>query len=412
MRILHTSDWHLGKRLNDRERAGEQVAVMDEIVRVADEEAVDAVIVAGDLFDTFNPPVEAIELLYRTLHRLARGGQRLVVAIAGNHDSPDRVDSPDVLARESGIFFAGNPMIVSRETRTEGGVMLVRSDEGFAEFRLPGFDYPLRVLLTPYTNGQRAKRYMGAEDADEGLRVFLRDHWAGVADKYCDTEGVNLLVAHLFMAREGGELPEEPEDERPINIGGADAVYTLLIPPAMQYAALGHLHRWQTVDMEPCPAVYSGSPLSYSFSEAEQDKYVTLVNLEPGGPACVTKRRLTSGRPLVRRRFEGVEAALQWLAEHPDTWVELTVATDTFLTAQEVKSLHAAHDGIVCIIPDVRDAFLVNDRVASIHDLRSDVNALFAEYFRQRKGQEPNEEIMSLFREALSIDGGSRRSDS
>ena len=86
--------------MNDWERAGEQVAVMDEIVRVADEEAVDAVIVAGDLFDTFNPPVEAIELLYRTLHRLARGGQRLVVAIAGNHDSPDRVDSPDVLARE------------------------------------------------------------------------------------------------------------------------------------------------------------------------------------------------------------------------------------------------------------------------------------------------------------------------
>ena len=84
--------------------------------------------------------------------------------------------------------------------------------------------------LPPYTNGQQAKRYMGAEDADEGLRVFLRDHWAGVADKYCDTEGVNLLVAHLFMAREGGELPEEPEDERPINIGGADAVYTSLIP--------------------------------------------------------------------------------------------------------------------------------------------------------------------------------------
>ena len=214
------------------------------------------------------------------------------------------------------------------------------------------------------------------------------------------------------MAREGGELPEEPEDERPINIGGADAVYTSLIPPAMQYAALGHLHRWQTVDVEPCPAVYSGSPLSYSFSEAEQDKYVTLVDLEPGGPARVTKRRLASGRPLVRRRFEGVETALQWLTEHPDTWVELTVATDTFLTAQEVKSLHAAHDGIVCIVPDVRDASLVNDRVASIHDLRSDVNALFAEYFRQRKGQEPNEEIMSLFREALSMDGDSRKSDS
>ena len=169
--------------MNDRERAGEQVAVMDEIVRVADEEAADAVIVAGDLFDTFNPPVEAIELLYRTLHRLARGGQRLVVAIAGNHDSPDRVDSPDVLARESGIFFAGNPMIVSQETRTEGGVTLVRSDEGLSWFGLWGCEYRLRGRGTPDPDGQRAKRYMGTEDDDEGLRVVLLDHWAGLANK-------------------------------------------------------------------------------------------------------------------------------------------------------------------------------------------------------------------------------------
>ena len=73
MRLLHTSDWHLGKRLNERERGPEQVEVMDEIVRVADEKSVDVVVVAGDLFDTFNPSVEAIELLYRTLHRLAKG---------------------------------------------------------------------------------------------------------------------------------------------------------------------------------------------------------------------------------------------------------------------------------------------------------------------------------------------------
>ena len=109
MRILHTSDWHLGKRLNDRERAGEQVAVMDEIVRVADEEAVDAVIVAGDLFDTFNPPVEAIEVALPHVASVGTGREALVVAIAGNHDSPDRVDSPDVLARESGIFFCWEP---------------------------------------------------------------------------------------------------------------------------------------------------------------------------------------------------------------------------------------------------------------------------------------------------------------
>ena len=404
MKILHTSDWHLGKRLNERERVGEQVEVMQEIVRLADEEKVDVVVVAGDLFDTFTPPVESIELLYRTLHCLAKGGQRLVVAIAGNHDSPDRVDSPDVLARENGIFFAGNPFLILKETKTDGGIVLTRSEEGFAEFQLPGYDYPLRVVHMPYVNGVRSKCYLGAEKQEEGLRALLGGHWNGIADRYCDKKGVNLLVAHLFMMREGGEMLEEPEDERPINIGGADAIYTSLIPDSIQYAALGHLHRWQMVAGEPCPVVYSGSPLCYSFSEAEQDKYVTIVELEPGQAARFTKRRLMSGRTLVRRRFEGVEEALRWLIENPDTWVELTVATETFLTAQEIKSLYAAHDGIVCLLPEVHGASFVNERVASIHDLRSDVNALFAEYFRQRKGQEPNEEIMSLFREVLSIE--------
>ena len=374
MKILHTSDWHLGKRLNERERIQEQVEVMDEIVRITEEENVDVVVVAGDLFDTFNPSVEAIELLYRALHRLANGGKRLVVAIAGNHDSPDRVDSPDVLARQHGIFFVGSPKVHFNSTVTDGGIELSRSEEGISEFRLPGYEYPLRVMHTPYANSLRLCRFLGVEEQEEGLRAVLREHWGVLAAKYCD------------------------------NIGGADAVYTSLIPDGIQYAALGHLHRWQVVDTVPCPAVYSGSPLGYSFSEAEQNKYVTIVEAEPGQEVRFEKRRLTSGRPLVRVRFEGVEQAVAWLAGHPEAWVELTVATDTYLTAAETKSIHEAHDGIVCLIPEVKEASVSDERVASIHDLRSDVNALFAEYFRRRKGQEPNDEIMALFKETLSIE--------
>ena len=259
-------------------------------------------------------------------------------------------------------------------------------------------------MQTPYANSLRLCRFLGVEEQEEGLRAVLREHWGALAAKYCDNAGVNLLVTHLYVAREGGDMPEEPEDERPINIGGADAVYTSLIPDGIQYAALGHLHRWQVVDTVPCPAVYSGSPLGYSFSEAGQDKYVTLVEAEPGQEVRFEKRRLTSGRPLVRVRFEGVEQAVAWLAGHPEAWVELTVATDTYLTAAETKSIHEAHDGIVCLIPEVKEASVSDERVASIHDLRSDVNALFAEYFRRRKGQEPNDEIMALFRETVSIE--------
>ena len=109
MKILHTADWHLGKRLDDRSRLEEQQVVLQEICEIAEREGADAVLVAGDLFDTFNPPTEAVDLLYSTLKRLTADGHRPVIAIAGNHDSPDRIEAPDPLARACGIIFAGYP---------------------------------------------------------------------------------------------------------------------------------------------------------------------------------------------------------------------------------------------------------------------------------------------------------------
>ncbi|MCB0293286.1 MAG: exonuclease subunit SbcD, partial [Calditrichaeota bacterium] len=100
MKILHTADWHLGKRLERFSRLEEQREVLEEICGIAEQEAVDAVIIAGDIYDTFNPASEAVELFYKTVKRLADEGRRAVVAIAGNHDSPDRFAAPEPLARE------------------------------------------------------------------------------------------------------------------------------------------------------------------------------------------------------------------------------------------------------------------------------------------------------------------------
>ena len=111
MKILHTSDWHLGKRLDDFSRIGDQEAVLEEICALAQQEEADAIVIAGDLYDTFNPPAEAIELFYKTVKRLSANGQRAVIAIAGNHDSPERIEAPDPLARACGILFAGFPQV-------------------------------------------------------------------------------------------------------------------------------------------------------------------------------------------------------------------------------------------------------------------------------------------------------------
>ena len=105
LKILHTADWHLGKRLQEYTRIAEQKLVLDEICQVADQEEVDLVLLAGDIFDAFNPSHESVELLYKTLRRLSKNGMRPVVAISGNHDSTQFVEAPDPLARELGILF-------------------------------------------------------------------------------------------------------------------------------------------------------------------------------------------------------------------------------------------------------------------------------------------------------------------
>jgi exonuclease SbcD len=405
MKLLHTSDWHLGKRLEDFSRIEEQQAVLQEICEIAEREKVDAVLVAGDLFDTFNPPTEAVDLFYKTLKRLSNNGRRPIIAIAGNHDSPDRIEAPDPLARECGIIFAGYPNSVVPPFELESGLKVRCSEEGFLELKLPGIDAPLRLLLTPYANEFRLKTYLGQEDSEEELRTVLQEKWKELAARYCDTNGVNLLVTHLFVVKKGDELPEEPADEKPIlHVGGAQVIYTENIPGQIQYTAMGHLHRMHRVDSAPGPVYYSGSPLSYSFAEANQKKYVIIVDALPGKDVQVSEIELSKGKKLLRKRAETMDQAMQWLNENQDCLVELTMVTDTYLTAQERKQLMAAHNGIVAIIPEVKN---VSDLVAGNKkniDLTRTMEELFTDYFRHEKGQEPNEEVMKLFTEILAED--------
>jgi len=403
MKLLHTSDWHLGKRLEDFSRIEEQQAVLQEICEIAEREKVDAVLVVGDLFDTFNPPTEAVDLFYKTLKRLSNNGRRPVIAIAGNHDSPDRIEAPDPLARECGIIFAGYPNSVVPPFELESGLKVLNSEEGFLELKLPGIEIPLRLLLTPYANEFRLKTYLGQENSEEELRTVLQEKWQELAEKYCDNKGVNLLVTHLFVVKKGDKLPEEPADEKPIlHVGGAQVLYTENIPKQIQYTAIGHLHRMHRVDSVPCPVYYSGSPLSYSFAEANQKKYVLVVEIELQQEAKVREEELKQGKKLLRKRAEGIEEALAWLAENQGSLVELTLVTDTYLTAMERKSLAAAHSGIIAIIPEVRGGIELNQAKSKNIDLTKNMDELFADYFRHKKGQEPNDEIVKIFTEIMA----------
>jgi DNA repair protein SbcD/Mre11 len=402
MRILHTSDWHLGKRLDDFSRLDEQREVLDEIVEIANEQDVDAVLIAGDLFDTYNPPTEAVDLFYRCLKRLTNNGTRPVIAIAGNHDSPDRIESPDPLARECGIVFIGYPNTVVPLFELESGFKVLQSAEGFVELQLPRCNEPLRILHTAYANEFRMKTYLGSENNEQQLRDMLATKWDNQVAAYCDSLGCNLLVSHLFFIKEGADLPEEPEDEKPIlHVGGAQAIFSGNVPDGLHYVALGHLHRKQIVDSAPCPIVYSGSPLSYSFAEANQGKYVMIVDMEVGGNVAVKEIPLAKGKRLLRYRADGVEKAIEWLRDNTAALVELTLVSDTYITAQERKQLLEVHPNIISIIPDIKSKELVaSDR--STADLSKNTEELFRDYFTKEKGQEPSDSLMTLFKEMLA----------
>ncbi|WP_430612063.1 metallophosphoesterase family protein [Flavobacterium sp. JP2137] len=398
LRILHTADWHLGKRLDHFSRLEEQRQVLEEICVIADAQQVDAVIVAGDLFDVFNPPVEAVELLYKTLKRLTAQGKRPVIAIAGNHDSPDRIDAPDALALECGIVFVGYPQAVLRPISIDGGFRITKTDCGFLEILCPNSSIPLRVITTPYANELRLKTYLGATDKEVQMNQLLHESWTQLADEYCDDQGVNILTTHLYMLKRGGELLEEPDGEKPLKVGNADLIYSDSIPPQIQYTALGHLHRYQNIGGHQNPVVYSSSPLCYSFAEAGQQKQVVLIEAEPGKAVAYRPIGLTAGRPLYRKKFDDIDAAVTWLLAHPYTLVELTISSDTFLATKDLKRLYDSHDGIIHLIPVVNKQQENQESKITIN-LEQNRAGLFVDYFMSKHKQAPNEELLNLFRE-------------
>ena len=417
MKILHTADWHLGKRLELHPRHAEQVEVLAEICEIADREAVDAVIIAGDLFDVFTPSSESIDLFYKTCKQLTNNGLRPVIAIAGNHDSPERIETPDPLARACGIVFVGFPNSVVEPFELPTGVAVTRSDAGFVEIQIPKFTYPLRLLLTPYANEYRLRQNLGIENPEESLRMILTTQWYELAQKYMkeppqvvDTEGsiyfvdgVNIGVAHLFVMKDGGVPPEEPEDERPIFVGGAGAVFTDCFPFELQYVALGHLHRKQTIATEPCPIVYCGSPLAYSFAEENQEKYVLILDVEPKQKPDIQTVTLTKTKKLLRGRFEDIDEAIEWLHQYPDALIDLTIVSDSFMKNQDTRRLKEAHTGLVRIYPEIKSQNGSDTEGSSVIDIGGNMRDLFTDFFKYKnKGQEPNTELLALFDEILA----------
>ncbi len=406
MKVLHSSDWHLGKKLENISRLEEQKLVLNEIVDITNNQDIDVIIIAGDIYDTANPSNEAEELFYRTVKKLSNNGKRIIIIIAGNHDSSDGINAPNPIAKMNGIFMIGDLSKIIKPLKLDSGIELINSDMGFLEFKFDKYDYPLRIITTPYVNELRLKKLLSAKHGEKEVLGLLEEKWFELSDKYCDKKGINLLTAHLYMAGKGEVDDIEPLDERSIlHIGGLRKLFTNSIPKSIQYTALGHLHKFNLLKSESdFPIIYSGAILEYSFSEAMQDKYVIVSEIFPNSIPEIKKIELKSGRKLKRARFKNIDSAIEWLKNNLDSYVELIIVTDSYIDMDIQKMLYDTHDKIVSIIPEVISKNNKDDDFENF-SLSEDFESLFKKFFKYKNNNlDPSEDIMNLLKEIRSIE--------
>lgn len=394
MRILHTSDWHLGRALEGRPRIAEQEAFLEEIVEIAKSEAVDLVLVAGDVFDTYNPSSEAERLFYGAVEALAGQGERGVVVVAGNHDSPDRIRAANPLALEHGICLVGYPGEELPTGTSSGRVARLCAGPGWLELAFEGYPETAVVFSLGYPCESRMNRVL-SEDLEEGSQHEGYSHQVGdllrEAHRAFREDTVNLLMAHVFVS--GGW---QSDSERPVQMGGAPALEPRVLPSSAHYIALGHLHRPQPVKA-PAPCRYSGSPLAYSFSESDQQKEVVVVEALPGREARVKPVQLSSGRFLKKWRAASLEEVRSWCSEtrNLNCWVDLELALARPITSQELGELRGMHPGIVSIrvlLPDVEV-----EKASRLSEMS--LSDQFKAFALRQLGAEPSQQMVDLFLE-------------
>ncbi len=391
MRFLHTSDWHVGKAIRGRSRTEEFAAVLDEVVEVAVAEAVDAVLLAGDVYEHRSAAPEADALVFDALLRLHDAGIR-VVAIPGNHDSAVRLEAFGKLLRPLGTEVAHRVLPPDR-----GGIVEVPSRDGS---EVAG------VACVPFVPerrfGDAAELFAASErwylSYAEGMGELLTAMAGGFRP-----DRVNVVLAHLFtdgaLLRGRGRDTALGGGEREVTIGVNYAVAPSRLPGDAAYVALGHVHKPQRVKGSAAPARYAGSLLQLDFGEVDQRKSVTVVEASAGKPANVTEVPLSAGRKLldVRGTLDEVVAKA---GEVGDAFLRVFVKTD--------GPVPGIADRVRESLPNALDVHLEYER----HENGSDGPAVsslaprdqFVAYYFAEHGAEPSDELLGAFDELLALE--------
>jgi exonuclease SbcD len=306
VRILHTSDWHLGRSFHGASLHADQCAFVDWLVEVAEAEAVDLIVIAGDVYDRAVPPVESVQLWQSALERLSAIAAVLVTS--GNHDSPTRLGFAGSLLGRAGVHLRTDIDSIDSPA-------LITGSDGVT----------VAAYGIPYLEPDLHREALGADRSHTAVLTAAMDRIRADLVKRGDVR--SLVAAHAFIT--GSGEPVVSESERDLRVGGVgDAPAPVF--SGVDYVALGHLHGAQAVRAPGDMRVhYSGSPLAFSFSEESHIKSVTLIDLPASGDPRITTVTVPVGRPLVTLRGD-LDALLadEQLRAHAQSWVRVVLTDD------------------------------------------------------------------------------------
>ena len=392
MRILHTSDWHLGKNLEGYSRMDEQEAFLKDFVELVTIHNVDLVIIAGDVYDSPNPPARAEKMFYDTLKKLSSKGERLTLVIAGNHDNPERLVAAGPLARDHGIIMVGTPKTVVAEGEY-GNHQVISSGEGFIEIEIKG--EKAVILMIPYPSEKRLNEvlYDAMDEEEERVKSYgdrIKTLFANLSEKFRE-DTINIVVSHLFAMGS-----EEAGSERSIQLGGSFIVDGSCFPKAAQYIALGHIHKPQIVQGTDKRARYAGAPIHYNKKEINFKKKCFLVDLKPREECNLQEVGLKVYKPIEIWKCESIEEAIARCEINKDKecWVYLEVATDRYIREDEIKQMKSLKKDILEILPVITGTEAEDPSLNSFAE--KSFEEIFKEFYLKERKVEPEPEILEL----------------
>ncbi len=370
MKIMHLSDLHIGKKVNEYSMLQDQIYILKEILRIIDNEKVETVIIAGDVYDRSLPPNEALELFDEFLYQLSSRNVNVFV-ISGNHDSPERISYGGRMMTENKIFLS--PVY-------DGNVKPISLNDDYGE---------VNFYLLPFIRPADIRRYF----PDENIENYTDAVKVAIDNMNVDFSERNILITHQFVT--GAELSESED----IIVGGTDNVSGEVFD-GFDYVALGHIHREQTVGKDNIR--YCGTPLKYSFSEAKHIKSVTILDFKDKENIKYSKIPLTPLRDMreIRGTYDELTLKSNYENTNVDDYLHITL-TDEEDIPDAIGKLRSIYPNIMKL-----DYDNLRTRGSGIVDAIENIESkspfeLFADLFKQQNNQDMSEEQEEIMRNLI-----------